>query len=224
MIRLGIVYGSKLVRIGLMTLLKANKTVDVVSEADTAQAAMEMARDLKPDVMILGLELNDPIGGIELTRSLKTLNPDIKIIIMNYDIDDERIIAALAAGGDAFCLQNMPNHLFEAIHTVHQGDAWLAPPIARRIATMFSEGRTITLSPLVHLTPSSSVRAGCYCLSDREQQILTLIVDGKNNTQIAEALHVSYHTVKSEVTHILQKLSVHDRIQAAVKALKEHLV
>lgn len=126
----------------------------------------------------------------------------------------------MRAGADAYCLKhNPPERLVEAIYAIEDGGAWLDPPIARKMLSSMMEGTNF----LKKASTQKLVSGKSYHMTDRELQILTMIVAGRSNDEIAKALSISYHTVKADVTHIFLKLGVQDRVQAAVKALVEGL-
>jgi DNA-binding NarL/FixJ family response regulator len=132
-------------------------------------------------------------------------------------VEDE-VLASLSAGANAYCLKEITSgRLIEVVKSVYEGAAWLDPAIASLALDMFSSG---SIRPRVD---SADARADLQ-LTERESQVLTLLVEGKSNSEIADDLSVSVHTAKAHVCSILQKLSVHDRVQAAVKAVKENLV
>ncbi len=218
LIRLVLVEDYKLVRIGLRSVLNEDPRIEVVGEAETGEQGIELVRQLKPDLVILDLGLPG-IDGIEVTKIIKGFDDTIKIVILtSHEVEDE-VLAALSAGANAYCLKEITsNRLIEVVKSVFEGAAWLDPAIAGMALEMFTS------------TGSFKTRAGAQgnradlMLTDRESQVLTLLVEGKSNSEIADSLSVSVHTAKAHVCSILQKLSVHDRVQAAVKAVKENLV
>jgi DNA-binding NarL/FixJ family response regulator len=217
-IRLVLVEDYKLVRIGLRSVLNEDPRIEVVGEAETGEQGIDLIKQLRPDLVILDLGLPG-IDGIEVTRLIKNFDENIKIIILtSHEVEDE-VLAALSAGANAYCLKEITsNRLIEVVKSVYEGAAWLDPAIAGMALEIFSSSGTL------------KTRAGAQGartdlqLTERESQVLTLLVEGKSNSEIADALSVSVHTAKAHVCSILQKLSVHDRVQAAVKAVKENLV
>lgn len=217
-IRLVLVEDYKLVRIGLRSVLNEDPRIDVIGEAETGEQGIELIRQLRPDLVILDLGLPG-MDGIEVTKLIKEFDDSIKIVILtSHEVEDE-VLAALSAGANAYCLKEITSsRLIEVVKSVYEGAAWLDPAIAGMALEMFSN------------TGNFKSRAGAQGaradlqLTDRESQVLTLLVEGKSNSEIADALSVSVHTAKAHVCSILQKLSVHDRVQAAVKAVKENLV
>lgn len=216
-IRLVLVEDYKLVRIGLRSVLNEDPRIEVVGEAETGEQGVELIKQLKPDLVILDLGLPG-IDGIEVTKIIKNLDENIKIVILtSHEVEDE-VLAALSAGANAYCLKEITsNRLIEVVKSVFEGAAWLDPAIAGMALEMFSS------SSMKSRQGTAGARADLQ-LTERENQVLTLLVEGKSNSEIADSLSVSVHTAKAHVCSILQKLSVHDRVQAAVKAVKENLV
>lgn len=216
-IRLVLVEDYKLVRIGLRSVLNEDPRIEVVGEAETGEQGIELVKQLKPDLVILDLGLPG-IDGIEVTKLIKEMDEEIKIVILtSHEVEDE-VLAALSAGANAYCLKEITsNRLIEVVKSVYEGAAWLDPAIAGMALEMFSS------SGVKSKAGAAGARSDLQ-LTERENQVLTLLVEGKSNSEIADALSVSVHTAKAHVCSILQKLSVHDRVQAAVKAVKENLV
>lgn len=217
-IRLVLVEDYKLVRIGLRSVLNEDPRIEVVGEAETGEQGIELVKQLKPDLVILDLGLPG-IDGIEVTKVIKGIDENIKVVILtSHEVEDE-VLAALSAGANAYCLKEITSsRLIEVVKSVFEGAAWLDPAIAGMALEMFSSTGAYR---------SKGAAAGSRAdlqLTERETQVLTLLVEGKSNSEIADALSVSVHTAKAHVCSILQKLSVHDRVQAAVKAVKENLV
>ncbi len=217
LIRLVLVEDYKLVRIGLRSVLNEDPRIDVVGEAETGEQGIELIKSLKPDLVILDLGLPG-IDGIEVTKMIKSFDESIKVVILtSHEVEDE-VLAALSAGANAYCLKEITsNRLIEVVKSVFEGAAWLDPAIAGMALEMFS---STGMKP----RPGSQGARPDLQLTERENQVLTLLVEGKSNSEIADSLSVSVHTAKAHVCSILQKLSVHDRVQAAVKAVKENLV
>lgn len=216
-IRLVLVEDYKLVRIGLRSVLNEAPRIEVVGEAETGEQGIDMIKSLKPDLVVLDLGLPG-MDGIEVTKAIKNFDENIKVIILtSHEVEDE-VLAALSAGANAYCLKEITsNRLIEVVKSVFEGAAWLDPAIAGMALEMFSSS---SIRPKGN---EQAARADLQ-LTERENQVLTLLVEGKSNSEIADCLSVSVHTAKAHVCSILQKLSVHDRVQAAVKAVKENLV
>jgi len=216
-IRLILVEDYKLVRVGLRSVLNEDPRIEVIGEAETGEQGLELIKQLKPDLVILDLGLPG-IDGVEVTRIVKSIDDRIKIVILTSHEVEEEVLAALSAGANAYCLKEITSsRLIEVVKSVYEGAAWLDPAIASMALEIFSN------SGIRSKNGAMAARDDLQ-LTERENQVLTLLVEGKSNSEIADSLSVSVHTAKAHVCSILQKLSVHDRVQAAVKAVKENLV
>jgi two-component system, NarL family, response regulator LiaR len=197
-------------RMGLKIILDSYAQVNVIAEAGNGKQAVEFTEQLKPDVIVLDLSMPE-MDGIEASRAIRQKSPGTKIIILTSSKDERDIFGALAAGANGYCTKEVgDDRLLLAILAVCEGDIWLDSSIAAKV-----------LSVLPQPVPQS--QAGTE-LSERERAVLSLIVEGLGNQEIGKRLFISADTVKSHVKHILEKLSVSDRTQAAVKALREGMV
>lgn len=211
-IRLVLIEDYKLIRIGLRMVLNGDPEINVVGEAENGQHGLQLVRDMNPQLVIVDLGLPD-IDGFELTREIRKISKDIRILVLTSHDTEEEVLEALAAGANAYCLKDIvSDRLIEVVKSVCDGAIWLDPRVASRALQVFSE--------------SANKRAlyNRMALTDREREVLRLIVEGMSNSQIAKALGISLHTSKAHVCSILQKLSVQDRMQAAVKAVQQSLV
>ena len=216
-IRLVLIEDYKLVRIGLRSVLNEDARIEVVGEAETGEQGLEQVKSLKPDLVVLDLGLPG-MDGIEVCKHIKAFDENIKVVILTSHEVEEEVLAALSAGANAYCLKEITSsRLIEVVKSVYEGAAWLDPAIAGIAMEMFSNSNVRSRS-------SSASNRSDLQLTERESQVLALLVEGKSNSEIADCLSVSVHTAKAHVCSILQKLSVHDRVQAAVKAVKENLV
>ncbi|MEI8378176.1 MAG: response regulator transcription factor [bacterium] len=205
-----------LTRFGLKTTLESVDFVSSVIEAEDGETAVALAQEHQPDLILMDLGLSG-INGIQTTKLIKSQDKTFKIIILTSHNSEEEIFEALKVGANAYCLKDItPQRLLQVVETVSDGAAWLDPAIAGLVL-----GRINSLEKKSGI--SSDVLDGIN-LTDRETQVLQLIVDGLSNAEIAEKICVSIHTAKAHVCNILQKLSVEDRTQAAIKALKYNIV
>ncbi|MCR4880618.1 MAG: response regulator transcription factor [bacterium] len=212
-----IIEDYKLTRMGLKSSLEEFEGISVVGESEDAEKGLILINRLKPDVVLMDLGLPG-INGIEATNRAKQENPDVKIIILTSHERDEEVLAALGSGANAYCLKDIePNALVNVIKEVAKGACWLDPVIAKVALKLFPKPENIRIS-------SNQFSDGRSQLTERELEVLRLLVKGKSNTEIAKDLIVSVHTAKAHVCSILQKLCVDDRVQAAVKAVKENIV
>ena len=213
-----IIEDFKLTRVGLRCALNANEDIQVVAESETATEGLELIKKYNPDVVLMDLGLAG-MNGIEATVKVKEMNKDIKVIALTSHDREEEVIAALSSGAMAYCLKDIdPAKLADVIRDVKNGVCWLDALIARKALDAFPKQETIGI------LKDKSSEEGRVPLTDREFEVLKHLVEGKSNTEIAKELIVSVHTAKAHVCSILQKMCVNDRVQAAVKAVKEGLV
>ena len=213
-----IIEDFKLTRVGLRCALNANEDIQVVAESETATEGLELIKKYNPDIVLMDLGLAG-MNGIEATVKVKEMNKDIKVIALTSHDREEEVIAALSSGAMAYCLKDIdPAKLADVIRDVKNGVCWLDPLIARKALDAFPKQETIGI------LKDKSSEEGRVPLTDREYEVLKHLVEGKSNTEIAKELIVSVHTAKAHVCSILQKMCVNDRVQAAVKAVKEGLV
>lgn len=213
-----IIEDFKLTRVGLRCALNANEDIQVVSESDNALDGLQLIERHCPDIVLMDLGLAG-MNGIEATLKVKEMNKDIKVIALTSHDREEEVVAALSAGAMAYCLKDIdPTKLADVIRDVVKGVCWLDPLIARKALDAFPKQETLGI------LRDKSTDEGRVPLTEREFEVLKHLVDGKSNTEIAKELIVSVHTAKAHVCSILQKMCVNDRVQAAVKAVKEGIV
>ena len=208
----------KLMRVGLRMLLDESKDIEVIAEAENAKEAVEKAKTLKPNVVLMDIGLPD-INGIEASKKILFENPNQKILILTSHIDEKEVMDALNIGIYAYVLKDInTDFLTMVIKSVNQGAIWLAPqivPLIREKSSCFIPQKQ---------TSRAAFRAQHGDLTEREYEVLKLVVEGLSNAEIATTLTISEHTAKAHVCNIIQKMVVDDRTQAAVKAIKEGLV
>jgi DNA-binding NarL/FixJ family response regulator len=214
-IRVLIADDQALVRSGFRMILEARDDLEVVGEAENGAQAIELARELAPDVVLMDVRM-PVLDGVEATRRLLEAGSEARVIILTTFDLDEYVFEALRAGASGFLLKDVqPAQLVEAIRVVASGEALLAPSITRRLldrfAASFDASERGTPSELDSLTP-------------RELEILRLIAGGLTNAEIARELFVSETTVKTHVSSVLRKLHLRDRVQAVVLAYEAGLV
>ncbi len=219
-IKLLIVEDHTLTRFGLKTAFESMEQIASVSEAEDGETGVKLAKEENPDVILMDLGLPG-INGIEATKQVKEFDADMKVIILTSHDNEDEVWAALSAGANAYCLKDIePDRLNHVVESVFDGAAWLDPSIADVVLRTLSSGNPAK-TPYREL--NSEARTNSQ-LTEREYEVLKLIVDGYSNAEISEKLFVSIHTAKAHVCNILQKLSVDDRTQAAIKALKDGIV
>ena len=213
-----IVEDFKLTRVGLRCALNSNEDIEVIGESENANDGLSIIAKNTPDVVLMDLGLPD-MNGIEATLKVKELNPDVKVIALTSHDREEEVVAALSSGATAYCLKDIdPHKLADVVRDVATGVCWLDPEIAQMALNAFPKVEN------VGLLPNRNGDENRVPLTEREFEVLKHLVTGKSNTEIAKELIVSVHTAKAHVCSILQKMCVNDRVQAAVKAVKEGLV
>ncbi len=213
-----IVEDYKLTRVGLKSTLNEYDHINVIGEAEDAQEGINIIQKLKPDVVLMDLGLPG-MNGLEATMKLKEVAPETKVIILTSHERGEEVIAALGSGAHAYCLKDIsPETLSEVIRNVADGACWVDPAVSTFALNFFPKPENISL------IQSNEVQDARAQLTERELEVLKHLVKGKSNTEIAKELIVSVHTAKAHVCSILQKLCVDDRVQAAVKAIKENII
>jgi DNA-binding NarL/FixJ family response regulator len=205
-----------LIRTGFVTIFDAQPDLTVVGEAPDGRAAVEQARRLKPDVVVMDVRM-PVMDGIEATRALAgsgVTDPAKVLVVTTFNVD-EYVYEALRAGASGFLLKDAdPPQLIDAVRTVARGEALLAPAVTRRLI-----GRYAT-----RIRPASADTAAVGALTPRELEVLRLIAGGLSNTEIAASLVIGAETVKTYVSRILMKLGLRDRVQAVVFAYRVGLV
>lgn len=213
-----IVEDNELMRHGLRAVLDRAEEFQVVGEAEDGASAVELAAGLKPDVIVMDIGL--PImNGIEATRLIKQERPQVHIVMLTSHDNDDEIFAALSAGAAGYCLKDCASERIKiAVTSVSEGAAWIDPRIAHKVLKAFE-------NPLPRKPEAGQVALpASELLSQREREVLRLMVDGASNKEISEKLIISISTVRTHVEHILEKLAVTGRTAAAVKAMKEGLI
>ena len=217
-IRVIIVEDFKLTRVGLRCALNANPDIEVVAEAEDATEGLKLIERYKPDVILMDLGLPG-MNGIEAMVKCREMHIDSKIIVLTSHDRSEEVIASLTSGANAYCLKDIdPNKLADVVRDVNMGVCWIDPVVAQMTLNALPKVDTIGIMP------DKSASMGRVPLTEREFEVLKHLVSGKSNTEIAKELIVSVHTAKAHVCSILQKMCVNDRVQAAVKAVKEGMV
>lgn len=217
-IRILLVEDHKLMRVGLKSLFEEHKELEVISEAQSGKEAIENYKISHPDVVLMDLGLPD-MSGIEATKKILENSSNAKIIILTSHLSEQEVIDALHAGACAYVMKDINIEILKMIiRTVKEGAMWLDPqavPILREKNCGVVPPRQMSRAMFKEQHAN---------LTQREYEVLKLVVDGKSNNEIAQELTISEHTAKAHVCNIIQKLVVDDRTQAAVKALKEGLV
>ena len=205
-LRLLLVDDHPLVREGLRALLTALPNMTVVGEASDGEEAVTLALEQQPDIILMDLHM-PKLNGIEATRRIVQASPHIGILVLTMLGDDDSVFGAMRAGAHGYLLKGAgKEEVLRAITVVAHGEAIFSPQIAQRLMQYFANMRPVIPE---HAFPD---------LTEREREVLGLIVEGKSNAQIAETLVLSPKTVSNHISTIFSKLQVVDRAQAIMKA------
>lgn len=211
-----IVEDHELTRFGLKTTFEGVDYIGEIFEAESAEKALEVFDANQIDVIIMDLGLPG-MNGIEATQKIRSRKKDVKVIMLTSHNDEKEVISSLKAGANAYCSKEInPQRLISVVQSVADGAAWFDPSIAHIVLKASCQAQV--------QEDNSAENAKKYDLTARESQILKLMTEGYSNMEIAQILVISINTTKAHVANILQKLEVDDRLQAALKALKNKIV
>lgn len=217
-IKILLVEDQKLIRVGLKSLFEGQDEIIVSAEAQSGKEAVEQFKITHPDVVVMDIGLPD-ISGIEATKRILEHDSKAKVIILTSHLSEQEIIDALHAGACAYVMKDISTDALKMIiKTVKDGAMWLDP----KVVPILREKNCGVIPP--RQMSRAMFKEQHANLTQREYEVLKLVVEGLSNHEIAEELTISEHTAKAHVCNIIQKLVVDDRTQAAVKALKEGLV
>jgi DNA-binding NarL/FixJ family response regulator len=215
-IRLLLADDQELVRTGVRMILETEPDLEIVGEARDGREAVAKARRLRPDVVLMDIRMPD-VDGVAATAELTALEPPLAtrvLILTTYDLD-EYVFAGLRAGAAGFLLKHAPSdELVAAVRTVARGEGLLSPQITRRVIEAFADVPT----------PSGDLPEEVARLTERERDTFDLVVRGRTNAEIAQALYVEPSTVKTHVAHALAKLGLRDRVAAVIYAYEHGLL
>ena len=217
-----LVEDHKMVRLGLSLVFENTDGIELVAEADNGKMGVELALKHNPDVVLMDIGLPE-MDGIQATSIIKKSNPNIKVLIFTSRESDDDVFDSLASGADGYIMKGAnEEQMISAIKAVAEGTAWLDPAIARLVLSNVRKQSSVPMSGVV--PQANNVAKNTYGLTDRELEVLALIVEGLNNSEIAKRLVITISTAKAHVHSILQKLYVTNRTQATIQAVKEGLV
>ena len=214
-IRILLVDDQALFREGLRTLLSVHADLEVVGEAGNGEEALRLAAATHPNVVLMDVQM-PVLDGVAATRRLRAAQPECHVIMLTTFDDDEKVFEGLRAGAVGYLLKDAPSEkLVEAIRAAARGESFLQPSVAAKVVAEFTR-----LAEKAPPRPQPLIEP----LSERELEILRFVADGATNKEIAARLVIAEGTVKNHLTNILGKLSVRDRVQAALKAKELGLI
>jgi len=214
MVRVLICDDQTVVREGLSAILSTDPEIDVVGLAGDGQEALDQVASTEPDVVLMDLQM-PRLNGVQATQRLRHDYPDVHVLVLTTFANDEWIFDAIRAGASGYLLKDTRrDELIEAIKGTAQGKSFLDPSIAGKVMQQAATGAR----------PPARREAPAEAFTERELEILGLVVGGYSNPEIAQRLHLAHGTVRNYVSAILGKLGVSDRTQAAVEALRRGLV
>lgn len=242
-IRVALIEDHDLTRVGIRTALQQRQEITVVGEAANGTEGLKMLQTAQPDIAIVDIGLPD-MDGIELTRRLKaSLSEEEdqvvpKVLILTLQDNQDAVLAAFAAGADSYCMKDISfDHLLEALRVTQEGNSWIDPAIARIVLKQTRQQAPTPTPAIAEAAAAAAKKVAidatepeytqmleAYPLTERELEVLQLIVEGYSNAAIADKLYITVGTVKTHVRNILNKLCADDRTQAAVRALRSGLV
>lgn len=215
-IRVLLVDDHVLFRKGLASLMALRPELEVVGEAGDGEEALAKARELKPDLVLMDINMPGR-NGLEATRLIRADLPAVRVVMLTVSEQEEDLYEAIRAGAQGYLLKNLrPESLFEMIQDAMRGEAPISPGIAAKILAELGRSRERGREDV---QPDESA-----LLTQREREILNLVVDGASNKEIAQRLHITEGTVKNHLHHILEKLHLENRVQITAYALRKGLV
>jgi DNA-binding NarL/FixJ family response regulator len=214
-IRVAVVDDQALVRGGFAMILRIHEDIEVVAEAGTGVEAIAMAREHRPDVILMDIRMPD-MDGLEATfKILAESDWNVRVLILTTFDPDEYVYEALRAGASGFVLKDIPpDQLASAVRTVADGGALLAPSITRRLIGQFTQ----------RLTVNATASRRLDRLTEREREVMIAVARGSSNSEIAQELFIGSATVKTHISGILTKLGLRDRTQIVIFAYESGLV
>ncbi|HTJ48781.1 MAG TPA: response regulator transcription factor [Cyclobacteriaceae bacterium] len=204
-----------LVRNGLKAMLDTDTGIAVVGEASNGMEALEVAKRLRPDILVLDIRMPDKTG-LEAAAELKDYAPDTKAVILSMHDSEEYVLQALDAGAYGYLLKDTDkNEFVKALKQIHGGNKYFSGAVSNVLAN-----RLLNAKPYVKNTPATDQ----YNLTKKEREILSMVIDGKHNKQISESLGKSARTIETHRFNIMKKMGVNNAIDMVNKAVKENLI
>jgi two-component system response regulator NreC len=212
-IRLLLADDHVVVRSGLRMLLEAQPDFEIVGEAETGAEAVAMVNELRPDAVLMDIQMPD-LNGIEATKIIKETSPETAVLALTMHEDDHYFFEMLRAGASGYVLKRAaPDEVVQAIRTVCRGEVFLHPTMAKRLVTDY-----------INRADKNESEKGYSNLTPREQEVLTLIAEGYSNAEIANDLYISIKTVDRHRENIMRKLNMHSRIDLVKYAIRTGLI
>ena len=219
LIRILLVDDTALFRMAIADLVNAQEGLEVVGEAENGLEAVEKARALKPDIVVMDVEM-PVMDGVQATRLIREQMPNVRVVMLTVSESDEHLFDAIRFGAQGYLLKNLrPDELYDLIRAVMRNEPPLSPAIAQRLLGEIREGST-AIAPLVPDEPSETETRA---LTRRELEVLQLVADGLSNKEIATTLFITEGTVKNHVHNALEKLQLENRTQAAAYIVRQGL-
>jgi two-component system, NarL family, response regulator DegU len=204
-----------LVRKGIKAMLESDTQIEVIGEASNGAEALETSRNLRPDILVLDIRMPE-MNGLEAAAKLKDVAPDTKAVILSMHDSEEYVLQALDAGAYGYLLKDTDKSEFlKALKQIHSGNKYFTGAVSNVLANRLLNAKTFT---------QKSVAEDPYHLTKREKEILRMIIDGKNNKDIADSLDKSVRTIETHRFNIMKKIGVTNAIDMVNKAVKENLV
>ena len=202
-----------ILRAGLKMMLNAQPDMEVVGEAQGGRLAIQEAQRLHPDIVLMDITMPD-LSGIEATRQIKKILPDVKVLVLTMHENEEYVFQALRAGASGYMLKEAADtELITALHVVHDGHFYLSPT-----------AQSVMVGDYLQRVNSGEEKDSYSNLTEREREILKLVAEGYTNNQIAERLVISPKTVDTHRTHIMDKLNLHSRAELVKYAMRRGLL
>lgn len=213
-IRLVLADDHALVRDGTRQLLERQPDLEVVGQAADGEEAIRLARELRPDLVVMDVRM-PRLSGVEATRRIKAECPEVGVLVLTAHEDDEYVFALLQAGANGYLLKTAETEeLVRAIRATHAGQSALDPSVAKKVVAQFASGKSL---PDV----LAEVSAEFEGLTERELEVLQLVASGKTNKEIGQVLYISDRTVQAHLSNIFSKLGVVSRTEAAMYAVRK---
>lgn len=217
-LRLLVVDDQAIIRRGLALMLGSEAGISVVGQAADGQEALDMALALRPDVVLMDLQMPH-VGGVAATRQITQTLAQTRVVVLTTFDDDERVFEAVRAGAQAYLLKDATEaEVLETVRAVHRGESRLSPTVARKVLNQFRALAQAAATPPGQLPPQPGADAAQEPLTGKEERVLTLLAEGLSNREIAAQMFLAEGTVKNYVSRIMEKLHARNRTELAVMA------